>query len=72
MLAEAAKTLGSQRQALQLRYLQTLTEVANESTNTIIFPLPIDLIEPFMDAAKAIAGQADQKPPVTQTPRSDA
>jgi regulator of protease activity HflC (stomatin/prohibitin superfamily) len=68
MLTEAAKMLGTQRQALQLRYLQTLTEVANESTNTIIFPLPIDLIEPFMDAAKAIAGQAGQKPPVTQSP----
>jgi regulator of protease activity HflC (stomatin/prohibitin superfamily) len=46
-LAEAAKTLASQEQALQLRYLQTLKEIANERTNTIVFPLPLDLIEPF-------------------------
>ena len=52
-LAEAAKVLGSQSQALQLRYLQTLTEVANENSNTIIFPLPIDLLEPFMPSAKS-------------------
>jgi len=31
-----------------LRYLQTLTEVATEGTNTIIFPLPMDLLEPFI------------------------
>ena len=69
MLADAAKMLGTQRQALQLRYLQTLTEVANEGTNTIIFPLPIDLLEPFMEAAKTIAGNAEQKPPaVAPTP----
>jgi len=49
MLAEAAKTLASQKQALQLRYLQTLKEVAGEKTNTIIFPLPLDLIKPLMD-----------------------
>lgn len=53
-LAEAASILASQEQALQLRYLQTLKEIANERTNTIIFPLPLDLIEPFMMAAKTI------------------
>ena len=42
-------TLGSHKQALQLRYLQTLTEVAGDKTNTIVFPLPMDLIEPFID-----------------------
>lgn len=49
MLAEAAKTLASQKQALQLRYLQTLKEVAGEKTNTIVFPLPLDLIKPLLD-----------------------
>ena len=44
MLAEAAHTLAQEEQALQLRYLQTLKEIANERTNTIIFPLPLDLI----------------------------
>lgn len=52
MLAQAAKTLSSEGQALQLRYLQTLTEIADETSNTIVFPLPIDLVQPFMDAAK--------------------
>ncbi len=47
-LAEAAKVLASQSQALQLRYLQTLTEVASDRSNTIIFPLPMDLIEPLL------------------------
>jgi len=54
MLAEAAKTLASQKQALQLRYLQTMKEVAGDKTNTIIFPLPLDLIEPLMDLGKAL------------------
>jgi regulator of protease activity HflC (stomatin/prohibitin superfamily) len=44
-LLEAAKTLSQQSQALQLRYLQTLTEIAGEHSNTIVFPLPMDLIE---------------------------
>jgi regulator of protease activity HflC (stomatin/prohibitin superfamily) len=48
-LAEAAKMIGSQPATLQLRYLQTLTEIAVEKNSTIIFPLPIDLIEPLMD-----------------------
>ena len=54
MLVEAAETLSSQKQALQLRYLQTLKEVAGGKTNTIIFPLPLDLIEPLMDLGKAL------------------
>jgi regulator of protease activity HflC (stomatin/prohibitin superfamily) len=53
-LAEAAEILSSQKQALQLRYLQTLKEVAGERTNTIIFPLPLDLIEPLLDFSEAI------------------
>lgn len=47
-LAQAAEVLGSHPAALQLRYLQTLTEVAVEKNSTIIFPLPIDLIEPMI------------------------
>ncbi|MCZ6475502.1 MAG: slipin family protein [Gammaproteobacteria bacterium] len=44
-LAEAAGVLGTQPQALQLRYLQTLTEISTEkNTNTILFPLPLDLL----------------------------
>ena len=51
-LAVAASKLAEQEQALQLRYLQTLTEVASEGTNTIIFPLPLDLIKPFLEKSK--------------------
>jgi regulator of protease activity HflC (stomatin/prohibitin superfamily) len=48
MLVEAARVLGGEPQALQLRYLQTLADISSEKTSTIVFPLPIDLIKPFM------------------------
>jgi regulator of protease activity HflC (stomatin/prohibitin superfamily) len=44
-LAEAAKTIAAQPLTIQLRYLQTLTEIATEKNSTIIFPLPIDMID---------------------------
>jgi regulator of protease activity HflC (stomatin/prohibitin superfamily) len=47
-LAEAAEIISVHPQALQLRFLQTLTEVASENNSTILFPIPIDLITPFM------------------------
>jgi regulator of protease activity HflC (stomatin/prohibitin superfamily) len=47
-LAQAAKVIASQPSALQLRYLQTLTQISTEKTNTIVFPLPIDLIGPML------------------------
>ena len=47
-LAQAAEVIGSQPSALQLRYLQTLTEIAVEKNSTIVFPLPLDLIEPMI------------------------
>jgi len=48
-LLEAAQTLAKQPEALQLRYLQTLTEIAGERSNTIVFPLPMDLIAHLVD-----------------------
>jgi len=51
-LLEAAKTLSNQSQALQLRYLQTLTEIAGERSNTIVFPLPMDLIDSLINKSK--------------------
>ena len=52
-LADAAGVLSTQPQALQLRYLQTLTEISSEkNTNTIVFPLPLDLIKPIYDRLK--------------------
>jgi len=47
-LAEAAKIISSQPAALQLRYLQTLVAISSERTNTVVFPLPIELIEPML------------------------
>jgi len=46
-LLEASQILARQPQALQLRYLQTLTEIAGEKNSTIVFPLPIDMLGPL-------------------------
>jgi len=48
-LAEAAEIMGRQPMTLQLRYLQTLTEIAAENNSTVIFPLPIDLVRPLIE-----------------------
>ena len=50
-LADAARVLQSEPAALQLRYLQTLSEIATENSSTTIFPIPIDLLRPFYDKA---------------------
>jgi len=51
-LSEAAEVIGRNPIALQLRYLQTLVEVAAEKNSTTIFPIPIDIIAPFLQAMK--------------------
>jgi regulator of protease activity HflC (stomatin/prohibitin superfamily) len=51
-LADAAAIIGTQPMALQLRFLQTLTEISAEKNSTIIFPVPIDLIDSFMKKLK--------------------
>ncbi|GAB4535994.1 MAG: slipin family protein [Thermodesulfovibrionia bacterium] len=56
-LTEAAKIISTQPGALQLRFLQTLTEVATEKNSTTIFPIPIDLIEPFLKKMKKDVGE---------------
>jgi regulator of protease activity HflC (stomatin/prohibitin superfamily) len=67
-LAQAANIIGSQPATLQLRYLQTLTEIAVEKNSTIIFPLPIDLIEPLLGIVKNYAAaesvNGHERPPV--------
>jgi len=47
-LADAAEVIGTQPMALQLRFLQSLVEVASEKNSTTIFPVPIDLLTPFL------------------------
>ncbi|SFD99266.1 SPFH domain, Band 7 family protein [Chitinophaga sp. CF118] len=50
-LADAAKILADQPSALTLRYLQTLREIATENNSTTIFPVPIDLLTPFLNSS---------------------
>lgn len=50
-LAEAAEIVGKHPLGAQLRYLQTLTEIAAEKNSTIVFPLPLDLVKPFLENA---------------------
>jgi regulator of protease activity HflC (stomatin/prohibitin superfamily) len=52
MLVQAAAALAREPGALQLRYLQTLTDITNDKTSTIVFPLPLDLIKPLLDSRK--------------------
>jgi len=52
-LAEAARTLAQEPSAIQLRYLQTVTEIAAENNSTTIFPIPIELFTPFLQARAA-------------------
>jgi hypothetical protein len=51
-LAEAAEILGRQPQAIQLRYLETLTVIAADKNSTIVFPLPLDIISPLLQWAQ--------------------
>ena len=53
-LLESAQTLAKQSESLQLRYLQTLTEITSDKTNTIVFPLPMELVEPFLKNIKNV------------------
>ena len=65
MIAEAAAMLASEEQGLQLRYLQTLKEIANEKTNTIVFPMPLEMVEPIMHLGSALGKGAKPTPPTT-------
>jgi regulator of protease activity HflC (stomatin/prohibitin superfamily) len=57
-LANAARVLGTEPAALQLRYLQTLAEIATENNSTTIFPIPIDILRPFYENLAANAPSA--------------
>jgi len=48
-LLQAAQTLARQPQAMQLRYLQTLGSIAGDKSNTIVFPVPMDMLTPFLE-----------------------
>lgn len=74
-LVNAAQILGSVPAAMQLRYLQTLTEIGAEQNSTVVFPMPIDIIKPFLElldkAGKpAGANGADRALPLKGVPLS--
>jgi regulator of protease activity HflC (stomatin/prohibitin superfamily) len=52
-LGQAADVIARSPGAMQLRYMQTLIEISTEKTSTIIFPLPLDVLEPFLTARRA-------------------
>lgn len=67
-LADAARVISTEPAALQLRYLQTLTEIAVERNSTIIFPLPIDLVSSFISALHRGSSEAAESLPVHRGP----
>jgi regulator of protease activity HflC (stomatin/prohibitin superfamily) len=68
MLAEAADVIAREPVTLQLRYLQTLTEIAVEKNSTIVFPLPVDTLKIFMDGMQAMQnGHSTSARPLPQT-----
>jgi len=60
-LAEAAAVLATEPSAIQLRYLQTLSEIATEGNSTTIFPVPIDILKPFYEAATGGKGGGSEE-----------
>ncbi len=71
-LADAARLISTEPAALQLRYLQTLTEIATEKNSTVVFPLPIDLVEPLGEILRRAAGTNGSRPtpPAIAAPRT--
>jgi len=67
-LADAASIISPYPMALQLRFLQTLTDVASEHNSTTIFPVPIDLFTPFIRAFQAAQPPAPGPPPANLVP----
>ena len=70
-LAQAAQIIGAQPVGLQLRYLQTLTEIATERNSTIVFPLPVDLLRGLLATADGQAAPP-QVPPAQEAPAEEA
>ena len=72
-LTQAAHNLAAEPTALQLRYLQTVTEIAAENNSTTIFPIPIELFRPFLTSAAASVPRAESsaEAPGTALPASD-
>jgi hypothetical protein len=72
-LAQAARTLATEPSAIQLRYLQTVIEIAAENNSTTIFPIPIELFRPFLTQAAGAAPrpEASSEPAGPALPAGD-
>jgi regulator of protease activity HflC (stomatin/prohibitin superfamily) len=70
-LADAAEVIQERPVALQLRYLQTLTDIASERNSTIVFPLPLDLVSHFFRHAE-VSPERDEEPKPPSRPRPPA
>ena len=74
-LVDAAKILGSIPAAMQLRYLQTLAEIGAEQNSTVVFPMPIDIMKPFLDllekadSSTALPNGSEKVAPAIESPR---
>jgi regulator of protease activity HflC (stomatin/prohibitin superfamily) len=58
-LRDAADVISGNPASLQLRYLQTLTEIGADQNSTVVFPLPLDVVKPFLEAMSATAGDGE-------------
>jgi regulator of protease activity HflC (stomatin/prohibitin superfamily) len=67
-LTDAADIISTNPASLQLRYLQTLLEIGSNQNTTVVFPLPMDVLEPFMGRADHKAGGSKAKPPPPKPP----
>jgi regulator of protease activity HflC (stomatin/prohibitin superfamily) len=66
-LRDAADVISGNPASLQLRYLQTLTEIGANQNSTVVFPLPMDLIKPFAEALQAVDGRNSSRSGETET-----
>jgi regulator of protease activity HflC (stomatin/prohibitin superfamily) len=67
-LTDAADIISTNPASLQLRYLQTLLEIGSNQNTTVVFPLPMDVLEPFLGRADHKAGGSKAKPPTPPGP----
>src|ERR1700712_2503470 len=67
-LTDAADIISQNPASLQLRYLQTLLEIGSNQNTTVVFPLPMDVLEPFLGRADHKAGGSKAKPPTPPAP----
>lgn len=71
-LADAADVISRNPTTLQLRYLQTLLEIGGESNSTVVFPLPLDVLRPFLAAASGGDARPDEEQSGAHTKRAQA